>query len=326
MEQKSRDATTEPIARHDEPDPPAEPFPAALAVSTIWVDLMGTQVSYRGARYRTRVIEAGNGPPLLLIHGVGGHAEAWSRNVSRLGRTSRAMAIDLLWHGFSSKPPYVDGGDIPAYADQVLDLLDAEGIERVDFEGESLGGWVGMYLALHHADRLNRLVLNTTAGIRWRPGVVPERPKEGREALAARSMAAISDPTRETIRKRLEWLMASPDRVTDELVEVRYRLYSDPAIQASLRSVFQNAFGDGTAPRRTIDQDELAAITTPTLVLWSEHNPGTGPDVGRMIANLIPGAQFHSMADAAHWPQWEHPEEHDAVITAFLAGQPVAQP
>jgi pimeloyl-ACP methyl ester carboxylesterase len=295
-------------------------------VSTVWVDLLGAQVHYLGRQFRTRVIESGDGPPLVLVHGVGGHAEAWSRNVVRLGGSARAMAIDLLWHGYSAKPPYMDGEDIPAYARQILDLLDAEGIDRVDLEGESLGGWIGMYLALHHADRLNHLVLNTTAGVRWRPGVLPERSPEGRAALASRSLAAIDNPTRETIRRRLEWLMASPDRVTDELVDIRHRMYSDPAIQAALRSVFQNAFGEGTKPRITIPEDDLAKITAPTLVLWSEHNPGDGPDVGRMIAARIPGARFASMADAAHWPQWEHPEAHDQLVTDFLAGRPVGEP
>jgi pimeloyl-ACP methyl ester carboxylesterase len=298
----------------------------AVSVSSIWVDLMGTQVRYLGNRYRTRVIEAGEGPPLLLLHGVGGHAEAYSRNIVRLGESARAMAMDLLWHGFSSKPPYVDGEDIPAYAAQILDLLDSEGIDRVDIEGESLGGWIGTYMALNHPDRLNRLILNTTAGIRWEPGMIPERTKEGREALATRSMAAIDSPTPETIRKRLEWLMATPDRVTDELVATRVALYSNPETQASLRAVFQNAFGEGTRPRLTIPEADLARIGVPTLVLWSEHNPGTGPDVGRMIAERIPGAQFVSMADAAHWPQWEHPEVHDSLVSAFLAGETVGRP
>lgn len=293
-----------------------------MQLSTIWVDLMGAQVRMGGRAYRTRIIEAGTGRPLLLLHGIGGHAEAWSRNVLRLGRSSRAMAIDLLWHGYSSKPPYVDGEDIPAYAAQVIDLLDAEGIEQVDVEGESLGGWVGLWLALHHRERLRRLVLNTPAGIRWAPGSVPEKPHEGRELLAQRSLAAIDDPDRGTIRKRLEWLMASPDRVTDELVEVRYRLYSDPAVQASLRAVFNNAFAGVGAARKIIAEEELGNVSVPTLVLWTEKNPGTGPEVGRRLASLIPGARFECLDDAAHWPQWERPEEHDRIVSAFLDGEP----
>jgi pimeloyl-ACP methyl ester carboxylesterase len=289
-------------------------------MSSIWVDLMGAEVRYLGRRFRTRVIEAGSGPPLLLVHGVGGHAEAWSRNVRRLGRDFRVLAIDLLWHGYSSKPPYIDGEDIPAYADQILDLLDSEGIERAHLEGESLGGWIGLWMALEHPDRLDRLILNTTAGIRFAPGVVPERPKEGREALAARSLEAISAPTPETIRKRLQWLMAAPDRVTDELVDVRLALYSDPEVQASLSAVFRNAFGASGAPRKLIPEERLGEVRTPTLVLWTEKNPGTGPEVGRYIAERIPGARYACLDDAAHWPQWERPEAHDQIVTEFLLG------
>ena len=106
--------------------------------------------------------------------------------------------------------------------------------------------------------------------------------------------------------------MAQPDRVTDELVEVRLALYSDPAVQASLRSVFQNAFGGVGAPRKLVDEERLADVRVPTLVLWTEKNPGTGPEVGRYIADRIPGARFACIDDAAHWPQWERPEVHDA--------------
>lgn len=289
---------------------------------TIWTDLMGSQVRYLGTRHRTRVIESGDGPALILIHGVGGHAEAYSRNITRLGREFRAMAIDLLWHGYSDKPPF-SGDAVPSYAAQVIDLLDSQGIERAHIEGESLGGWVGLWLALEHPDRVDRLVLNTTAGIRFAEASVHEKPHEGRDLLRTRSLEAINDPTPETIRKRLEWLMASPDRVTDELVDVRLKIYTDPETQPALRTVFENSFGFGTGPSRQIPEERLADVRVPTLVFWTEKNPGTGPDVGRRIASLIPNAEFYCMDDAAHWPQWEHPEEHDRVVSQFLGGSAV---
>src|SRR3954466_6778075 len=70
-------------------------------VNSIWVDLLGAQVHYEGTKYRTRVIEYGDGVPLILLHGGGGHAEAYSRNVVRLGGHFRAMAMDMVWHGLS---------------------------------------------------------------------------------------------------------------------------------------------------------------------------------------------------------------------------------
>jgi len=286
-------------------------------MASIWNDLLGSTVRFVGRKYQTRIIEAGEGRPLLLVHGIGGHAEAYSRNLMRLAARCHPIAIDLIWHGLSSKPPFAD--TMPAYAEQVIDLMDTMKIERIFLEGESLGGWLALWMALHHADRLAAIVLNTTAGVRFRPGTVGERPQEGRELLRQRSLAAIDDPTPETIRKRLEWLMASPERVTDELVELRRHFYTDPATRVALKAIFNDAFSaGGLFDRFGIPEERLAEIRTPTLVFWTEKNPGTGPDVGQRIASLIPGAKFYCMKDAAHWPQWEHPEEHDRVILEFL--------
>lgn len=286
---------------------------------TLWLDLLGSQVRYSGKAFRTRVIESGSGPALLLLHGVGGHAETYARNVRRLGSRYRAMAIDLVWHGLSEKPPFAH--PLPTYARQIIDLLDAEGIDRAHVEGESLGGWVALWLALEHPDRVDKIVLNTAVGIRWEPGSIQERPAEGRELLRERSLAAIENPTEETVRRRLEWLMASPERVTDELVDLRRRMYADPETHASLKAVFENSFGYGVSPKFTISEERLSEVKAETLVLWSDRNPGLGPDVGERIASLIPGARYHCVNDAAHWPQWEQPEEHDRVVLAFLDGE-----
>ncbi len=289
-------------------------------MDTMWVDLLGSQVRFYGKQFKTRAIEVGEGELLVLIHGVGGHAEAYSRNVTRLGKYYRTMAIDLLWHGLSGKPPY-NQRSVSTYADQIVDLLDSVGVERAHIEGESLGGWVGLWVALHYPDRLGKLILNTTAGIAYDPVKVEERPEEGRNLLRRRSMEAIENPNRETIRKRLEWLMASPDRVTEELVEVRYRMYADRDTRAALKDVFGNSFGDGDSKTFRIPAERLKEIKAPTLVLWTEKNPGAGPEVGKYIRSLIPGAAYACIPDAAHWPQWEHPEEHDEIVMKFLQGE-----
>lgn len=283
---------------------------------TIWTDLLGSEVRFRGKKYRTRTIEAGEGPPLILMHGIGGHAEAFSRNIRRLSKQYRVIAMDFVWHGFSSKPP-VPKALHPVYADQVLDLMDDLGCANASLEGESLGGWIALELALHRPDRVDKLVLNTAYGVRLQTDAVKEDTEKGLVQLRDRSVAAISNPTREVVRKRLEWLMASPDRVTEELIDVRHAIYAMPETQASLKAVFETAFD----PRRVdqlIDEERLSAITAPTLVLWSEKNPGLGPEAGKRISELIPGAEFHCVADAGHWPQWEQAEEHDRVVLDFL--------
>ena len=289
-------------------------------MSSIWVDLLGTQTKFYQGKFRTRAIEAGEGKPLVLVHGVGGHAEAYARNVVRLGQAGfRAMSIDLLWHGLSGAPEFDPETYCLQFSDQIVDLLDQIGAETCHIEGESLGGWVAMSTALRYPERVDKIVLNTTAGVRWNEqSQVRVDNVGGRDALIERSLAAIHDPNPETVRRRLEWLMASPDRVTDELVDLRMKLYSIPETNRALEGVFRNGLGIGKDRNQYLTEDQVASIKHPTLVFWSDKNPGAGPDVGERIAKLIPGSQYYCMMDAAHWPQWEHPEEHDNVIAGFL--------
>src|SRR5579872_6512807 len=103
-------------------------------MTSIWVDLLGTEVRYRRNKFTTRTIEAGAGDVLIMIHGVGGHAEAYSRNVKRLGERFHAISIDLQWHGFSGKPPFTTEM-VPTYAEQICDLLDSIGVKKASIEG-----------------------------------------------------------------------------------------------------------------------------------------------------------------------------------------------
>jgi pimeloyl-ACP methyl ester carboxylesterase len=283
---------------------------------SVYLRLLGAQAHYyQGKRFRTRVLEAGNGEPLILLHGIGGHAETYVRNVVPLGQSFRTLAMDFLWHGFSEKPAY-DGESIPAFVDQIIDLMDAAGIESAHIEGESMGGWVAVWLALKHPQRVRKLVLNTIAGLNNRkPGEAPEQAP----GLAERSMAAIRNPTRETIRSRMEWLVAEPSRMPAEMVEIRYRIYNDPETNRGLEQVFRTHLVD-TAIHEKYDftPADLGRISVPTLVIWTEHNPGAGPDVGRFIADAIPAAQFTVMGDCGHWPQFENQAEHDRLVGDFL--------
>jgi len=192
-------------------------------------------------------------------------------------------------------------------------------IERAHLEGESLGGWISLYLMLHHPDRLNKVVLNTNAGVRLDRTKVNVDFAAGTKMLRERSLAAVANPTRETVRKRLEWLVSSPDRVTEELVDLRFAIYNDPLTRDALTGVFTNIWVEGMP--EMIEEAQLGQIQTPTFVLWSDKNPGVGEDGGQRIASLIPGSKFFCMRDAGHWPQWEKAEEHDRLVTDFLLGR-----
>ena len=291
-----------------------------MATETHWrsihVELAGSTTRIvKGKKYSTRVIEAGSGDPLILVHGIGGYAEAYARNVLNLAKNFHVYAIDALYHGFSTKEPFDAEQTTLRQAEAIIDLMDAEGLPKAHIKGESMGSSIAFEFGLNFPDRANKLVLDTGAYFIKFNRTFKEQAGGG-TALADLSREAVVNPQRETVRKRLEWLVTSPDRITEEMVDLRLKYYTDPEINASMQRV--NGI---TAPRQQnprYDEDICAKLTPPSMVFWTENNPGAGPDVGEYFASKIPGAEYYCMADAAHWPMWEHPEEHDRVITEFL--------
>jgi pimeloyl-ACP methyl ester carboxylesterase len=130
------------------------------------------------------------------------------------------------------------------------------------------------------------------------------------------SRAAIADPGPTSQRARLEYFMARPESVTDELVDLYGKLYADPEINASMQRVFGMTAGRGGLAAWS--EAEARRLKTPALVLWSDRNGGQPPEVGEYLASLLPESRYHLIRDAGHWPQWEHPEEHDEIVTKFL--------
>lgn len=293
-------------------------------MSTIHLDLLGTETRYIDTgRYRSRVISVDNGKlPLILLHGGGGHAETWARNMMRLAEFCRPIAIDFIWHGRSSAPPFSDKGPtedgnwLDQFTDQVLDLMDHLGIEKAVIEGESLGGWIAYDMAVYHPERTAGVVLNTTWGMALDPAFTPEGDAD-LDALRETSVNALRHPTRELLRKRLEWLMPLGG-VTDELVDLRMALWADPQTNAALIEYYERLFSPNIHDFY-FNEDEIRRIACPTLVLWTDSNPIHGPEAADRLADIIPGAAKHIMQGCAHWPQWERPEEHDRVVAEFLA-------
>ena len=267
-----------------------------------------------GARYRTRVIEAGSGDPLILIHGVGSSAELFARNIMRLANDFHVYAIDALYHGYSSLEPYDAEHRVERQAEAVLDFMDAFDLAWAHIEGESMGAGMAFHIGLHHPERCGKLVLNSGSYYVNLKREFPDMP-EG-NLLVPLCRESVTNLSRETVRRRMEYLVASPDHLTEELVDVQYRMYAVPEIRESMAKVYGIS---APRPRLMRYEEEVAAtLRPPVLVLWTDRNRGAGPEVGEYLASVIPGAQYHLIANAAHWPQWEQPEQHDEIVAAFL--------
>lgn len=257
---------------------------------------------------RTRVLQAGAGEPLVLLHGIGGHLEAYMHNVVAFSEKFRVIAYDMPGHGYSTTA--TSDLELADYVAHLAALLDLLGHPAANLNGESLGGWVSMKFAVAHPERTKRIVLNTPGGTEARPEVM--------ERLRSLSQQAADDPTPERIRTRLEWLMADNATVTDELVEARRQVYSRPGFSESIRHIM--CLQDPEIRRRNmITDDELASIAAPAMVVWTSNDPSGPAAQGMHIADTIPNGRFQFIDKAGHWPQWEQTEEFNKVVIDFLS-------
>jgi 2-hydroxy-6-oxonona-2,4-dienedioate hydrolase/2-hydroxy-6-oxo-6-(2'-carboxyphenyl)-hexa-2,4-dienoate hydrolase len=283
--------------------------------------LVGTQTRLVVGKQSThRVFEIGDGEPLFLVHGIGGHGETFARNWHALARHFHVYAIDARFHGLSSKDGWTDEGWLDTMVDGLADLVTTLGYKSAHIEGESLGAQVALRFGMRYPSLARKLVLNTGGFIRTAKTDFI-KPSSGTNELMDLSRQSILEPTEQNVRKRLNWLVAKPDRMTDDMAQVRTALYTRPEVRESMKRLYWIDKPElATRPPGFIhySDEDVRSLKPPTLVFWTQHNPGQGPDYGEYLADHIPGSLYYCMADAGHWPQWEHPEEHDAVITQFL--------
>jgi 2-hydroxy-6-oxonona-2,4-dienedioate hydrolase len=261
------------------------------------------------------VLRAGSGPDLVLLHGTGGHLEAYARDIAGLAADFRVTAYDMVGHGWSDLPdrPYT----IDVLCDHLTGLMDALGIGTAHLSGESLGGWVAAWTAAHQPDRVGRMVLNTPGNIANKPEVM--------KRLVESTTAAVRDPGDATVRRRVEFLFHHTEMVTDELVNLRRAVYSRPGF---LTAIGNTLVLQDPEIRRDFawDPSWVAAITAPTLLLWTDHDPTGGLDEAEMLLSWLPDARLEVIEDAGHWPQWEKREAFLQVHRDFLLPAAAAGP
>ncbi len=279
---------------------------------SIWTELLGVDFSVTtvdAGGIPTRALQAGQGEDVIFLHGTSGHLEAFIRNIAAHAPRYRCHAIDMLGHGFTGKPDY--DYEIPRYMEHLLAYMDACGITRAHIAGESLGGWVGAWLATEHPERVASLQLLCSGGTKANPAVM--------ERIRSSTHVAVSTDDISLTRKRLELLMADPVKdVSDELVETRHRIYHAPDFVAHIEQLLclQNM---ETRQRNLLRADRLARITQPTLIIWGTDNPFGDVPEARELHEMIPHSQLELFGRCGHWPQHEQPEHYNEIALDFLA-------
>lgn len=276
----------------------------------IWSEMVGVPLKqyYIDANgIRTRVLEAGEGQPLVFVHGTGGHLEAYARNFRRLSENFRVIAYDMVGHGYSEKPdrPYT----IDYLSDHLVGLANALGLKKFSLSGESLGGWVAAWTAAHHPDLVDKLILNT-------PGNVTNKPEVMKQVKES-TIKAVIEATYENVRARLEWLFLDKSFVTDELVSIRYNIYTQPEFK---KAVYHIVCLQDWEIRKDYawGPEWCGKIACPTLLLWTDNDPTGTIDEAMILKKWIPGSQLHVINEAGHWPQWEKAGEFNDAHRTFL--------
>ena len=253
---------------------------------------------------RIHVVEGGNGPPLLLVHGFPSNAIAWSLVMRRLEPHRSMVAPDMVGFGRSTRRPRraLGGED---YADRLAALLDALGLERVDVAGLSWGGSVVQRLAARHPERVNRLVLVASVSA---ARVLPL----GTANLLGLALA-IRAPAlaRLAVRRFVTRAAADPGLPTDALVRGYVEPLQMPGTLAALRRFVRD-----TAATKPID---LGRILAPTLVIVPQDDRIVAPAVGAEIAAMIPVSRFEPLVGVGHAVQFEAPDRVAELMLDFLA-------
>lgn len=260
------------------------------------------------------VAEAGEGPPLIMLHGGGPGASGMSnfaRNVEALAREFRVIVPDLPGYGRSTKG--IDKRDsFGDLAGAMRGLMDAMGLARAHFAGNSLGGAAALRLALESPARIDRLVLMGAGGI----GATRALPTRGLNLLL--NYYKGDGPSREKIAHFIRnYLVAPGTPVDDAVIEARFQDSIQPEVIANppltrppgLRALWKM---DLTRDAR------LRRLPHPVLALWGADDLVNRPSGALWLQRNLPDCSAYLFANTGHWVQWERADEFNAVTAAFL--------
>ena len=261
----------------------------------------------RTGTFDTNVHDVGTGAPVLLIHGSGPGVSAWANwqlVLPALALQRRVIAPDMVGFGYTDRPAGIHY-DMATWLKQALDLMDVLGLDRADVVGNSFGGALALALAIRAPQRVRRLVLMGSVGVRFE--LTP-----GLDAVWG------YQPSLANMRALLDIFAYSRELVTDELARLRY--------EASIRPGFQESFAAMFPPPRQASVDAMASAESDirslpheTLVIHGREDRVIPLSNSITLSQWIPNAQLHVFGKCGHWTQIEHRARFNGLVNDFLA-------
>lgn len=273
-------------------------------------------------RVRLHVAIAGEGPPVVLLHGFPEHWWSWRRQLPALVRSGFSVwAPDMRGYNLSDRPLAVSAYRLRHLVSDVAALIRATDQPRVHLGGHDWGGVVAWTFAAHHPELVDRLVICNAPHMGvymqkvWRTtqllrsAYVPLFLLRGvaEWILRARRYAAV--------RRMMPALAARPDVFSQADLDTYVEALSRPgALTAGLNYYRANVFS------KDLVWAQAAPTMAETLVVWGMRDPALSPQLLDGLQNAAPNARVHRVAGAGHWVHIEAPEEVNRVVTGFLQG------
>ena len=267
----------------------------------------GIGKSLIAADHKTNYHESGEGAPLFLLHGSGPGVSGWtnwSKTIGQFDDKWRVIVPDIAGFGFTEfkeDSKY----NIKLWVHHLIGIMDALGIEKASFVGNSFGGALAIGLALFDPSRVDKLILlGTPAG-------------EFVQTPGLRG-AWTYEPSVENMRSLLELFPYDKSFITDELVKSRYEASAREGAQEALRKLLPKPKDDGVTMVRGFPDTSLVNIQAPTLVVHGREDNVVPPECGLLLAKTIPNADLYLFGQCGHWVQTEQAEKFVSIVRQFL--------
>jgi len=265
-----------------------------------WVDVGGI---------RTHYLTAGNGAPIVLLHGGAlgvSAAENWERNLAALAAGGFSVfAPEIVGSGETDKPAGCHA--IAAKIRHVENFIDALCLGRVRLIGNALGASLALAIAHDWPERVAAVV------VMGGPGA-----PHGRESSGLNRLTSIAKAyTREGIRESLLTLCLDPAIVSDEIVERRFRLAQLPGAREAFTAFITSPDGGSSMWDRV--QGFLPQVRQPVMVLWGSEDRILPVELAHRLAAVLPDARLEIVERCGHWVQIERPELFNRLVLDFFA-------
>ena len=258
---------------------------------------------------RVHYNEAGTGDPVIFLHGSGPGASSWSnfaRNVGPFSEKYRALLMDQP--GYNKTDTVVIGPDqtrSQINGNAVVGLMDALGLEKASFVGNSMGGATALNVAVDFPDRVDKLVL-MGSGSGGGANIFSQQPTEGSKVLNE----VFDEPSVAGFRKLINIMLYDGSQVSDEILEQRYQSTVGNMAHVEARAKSNNAQRDISV--------QIPGITAPTLIIHGLNDRVVPFENSLKLLASIPNSRLVVFQRCGHWAQFEHAAEFNRVVLDFL--------